>query len=317
MRIGLLLEDLDSFAAEIAYAHADGFARNLTIVTASLDRLELKSPMSMTEDVTLEGMVTYVGTSSMEVRVDVLQGSATKMSCLFTMVARSQGHAAAVAPLVCRTKAERQRFEQGIVNKIRRMEFAKTSLTVAPPTSEEKELVHWLFMNSRQRKPDTEVVPMKSTSITSSKIMHPQSRNIHGKIFGGYLMRQAYETAFIASTAFCNQRPSFIALDDNTFLRPVEVGSIMQFIGTVVYQNPSSHVIRVVVKEMLSGETTNVFHFTFTNPDRQTKRVLIPETLEEANLYIEGKRIHRKGEQLGSDTLHSTIRSEGAQRSKL
>ena len=35
----------------------------------------------------------------------------------------------------------------------------------------------------------TEVVPMKSTERCSTILMHSQERNVHGKIFGGYLMR--------------------------------------------------------------------------------------------------------------------------------
>ena len=50
------------------------------------------------------------------------------------------------------------------------------------------------------------------------------------------------------------------------------------------------------VLDPLTGRnsTTNVFHFAFT---MDLKRKVIPETYEEAMLYIEGRRIYEKGRQ--------------------
>jgi hypothetical protein len=38
---------------------------------------------------------------------------------------------------------------------------------------------------------------MKKTRFVNTLYMHPQERNIHGKIFGGYLMKEAFELAWI------------------------------------------------------------------------------------------------------------------------
>lgn len=35
------------------------------------------------------------------------------------------------------------------------------------------------------------IVPMKETEMSSVQIMFPQERNLHGNVFGGFLMRQA------------------------------------------------------------------------------------------------------------------------------
>lgn len=35
------------------------------------------------------------------------------------------------------------------------------------------------------------MVPMKETENQSVQLMFPQERNLHGKVFGGFLMRQA------------------------------------------------------------------------------------------------------------------------------
>ncbi len=65
--------DLDSLAGEIAYRHSDGFhpARPVTIVTASVDRIELVESILPFFDLKLVGRVTHTGKSSIEVRIDL------------------------------------------------------------------------------------------------------------------------------------------------------------------------------------------------------------------------------------------------------
>jgi len=62
------MEDLDALAGAIAYKHADDGKPNsmpLTIVTASVDRIDWLKPLDVC-DLRLSGHVTYVGYSSME-----------------------------------------------------------------------------------------------------------------------------------------------------------------------------------------------------------------------------------------------------------
>lgn len=61
--------DLDALAGAIAYKHIDNGdhdASPLTVVTASVDRLDLFLPEAGRENYKLSGHVTYVGSSSME-----------------------------------------------------------------------------------------------------------------------------------------------------------------------------------------------------------------------------------------------------------
>ena len=46
------------------------------------------------------------------------------------------------------------------------------------------------------------MVPMESTNVTATMVMHQQDRNIHGKVFGGLLLRNAFELAYIAVRQF-------------------------------------------------------------------------------------------------------------------
>lgn len=67
LRFGKVLEDLDALAGNIAYSHVQDPAVN--IVTASVDRIRLSGTISLEENQHLTGKVTYVGTSSMEIRM--------------------------------------------------------------------------------------------------------------------------------------------------------------------------------------------------------------------------------------------------------
>jgi len=62
---GKLVEWIDVVAAVVARRHCN---RNVT--TASIDNLQFKGPAYMNDTVVLQGCMTYVGRTSMEVRVD-------------------------------------------------------------------------------------------------------------------------------------------------------------------------------------------------------------------------------------------------------
>jgi len=66
------LEDLDAFAGNLAFCHADDnnpMTRLPTIVTASVDKLDLiPRNIDPNMDLKLSGGVTSVGNSSMEVK---------------------------------------------------------------------------------------------------------------------------------------------------------------------------------------------------------------------------------------------------------
>ena len=67
LRFGKVLEDLDALAGNIAFSHVQDPAVN--IVTASVDRIRLTGMPNLSFDQCLSGKVTYVGTSSMEIRM--------------------------------------------------------------------------------------------------------------------------------------------------------------------------------------------------------------------------------------------------------
>jgi acyl-coenzyme A thioesterase 9 len=324
MRIGRLLEDLDSFAGEVAYKHADGFsnARPITIVTASVDRIELQQPIIPFFDLKFEGWVTWVGSSSMEVRINVTIKKKDLyepvMVAYFVMVARDKftNKAVKVNQLEPATEADRKLLELGAESQRRRKQSSENSLYKIHPNEQEREIIHNMHLQLQKIKrgqiscdiqlrgtssvddiaSSGKLKLMSSTLLTSAKIMHPTQRNIHNKIFGGYLIRQAYELAWITAYMYSKQRPTFVSLDDNSFLKPVEIGSVVNFVSRVVYTALNSVQIRVEV-EVINPTTretdiTNVFQFAFMVP---TQQMIVPETYEESMMYLEGRRIAEKG----------------------
>jgi len=47
-----------------------------------------------------------------------------------------------------------------------------------------------------------QIVPMALTERQSSHLMHSQDRNRHGKIFGGYLMRESFDLSWLTAHLF-------------------------------------------------------------------------------------------------------------------
>lgn len=68
---------------------------------------------------------------------------------------------------------------------------------------------------------DTDSILIKDTCLQNSLMCQPQQRNIHGRIFGGFLMRRALELAFATAYAFAGSAPCFQEVDHVDFLKPV------------------------------------------------------------------------------------------------
>ncbi|XP_014668069.1 PREDICTED: acyl-coenzyme A thioesterase 9, mitochondrial-like [Priapulus caudatus] len=121
-----------------------------------------------------------------------------------------------------------------------------------------------------------------------------QERNLYGKIFGGYLMRQAFELAWTNAYLYCQSMPVIKAVDDIVFREPVEIGSLLFLSSQIVYTVENSMQVKVhaEVVNPASGNhvTTNVFHFIFKAPALKAVKVILPKTYIEAMMFLDGKR---------------------------
>ncbi|KAL2912790.1 hypothetical protein HK105_207677 [Polyrhizophydium stewartii] len=336
IRVGKVLEDLDALAAAIAFLHVDAFTAAggdaLTVVTASVDRIDMLRGIPTNMDVKMSGHITYVGSSSIEISIAVEtcpQGapppgsegfgyeasfrnnhpsSETIITAKFIMVALDPktGKPAKVHQLRLETDEDNHNFLLGAEHKLSKKESSEMALSKVPPKLDEMLLIHELHReNQRYQGPDgavlkpKDVIWMKEAVQESLTICMPQERNLHHKIFGGYLMRLAFELAYANALIFAESPIVFVALDDITFRQPVNIGSLLALRSQVVYAPgaPSMSFQVMVVADVINPQsdgpkrqTTNTFHFTFAAPKLDRVPRVMPETYEESMNYIEGRR---------------------------
>ncbi|XP_006835634.1 PREDICTED: acyl-coenzyme A thioesterase 9, mitochondrial isoform X2 [Chrysochloris asiatica] len=310
VRFGRLLEDLDSLGVLICYKHCKVQAAQtspLSIVTALVDKIDMcKKNISPEQDIKFSGHVSWVGKTSMEVKMQMCQLHGVEYSpvldATFVMVARDSENKgpAFVNPLLIESQEEQQLFEQGELNKGRRIAFSSTSLLKVAPSAEERTTIHEMFLTTldsktisfRSRVLPPNAVWMEDSKLKSLQICHPQERNIFNRIFGGFLMRKAYELGWATACSFGGSRPFVVAVDDIMFQKPVEVGSLLFLSSQVCFTEDKYIQVRVhsEVTSLQSKEhtTTNVFHFTFMS--EKEVPLVFPKTYGESMLYLDGQR---------------------------
>ncbi|KAH9922303.1 Thioesterase/thiol ester dehydrase-isomerase [Epithele typhae] len=310
IRTGLLMEHLDSLAGSIAYKHMLGpevkelpSNAGFYIVTASVDRcLDMLATLYPVRDMRLSGQVIHTGRSSMEVADGT---ETTVMVGRFCMVARDSKtqKAKLVNSLTLETSEDCTLFNMGESDpQNKRQSMAVHSLDRVPPTSWESENLHSLYLKygshtsapSLQHK-DKDTVWMGDTRLEKTMVMFPQERNVHKKIFGGYLMRLAYELGFANSCLFTRGHVTFLSLDGIAFARPVPIGSLLCLTSNI-------HVcVHADVVNLATGteQRTNDFRFTWCRESGPAlNRIVVPKTYGEAMQWIEGRRALEMGSEI-------------------
>lgn len=322
LRVGRLLEDLDALAGTIAFEHCrstNPLDEDLHIVTASVDRIKYMHRPNLKDDITLSGQVTFVGRSSMEISMQARSHWTDKrfMESNFTFVARDSktGRAAEINALKVSTPEEKAHFELGKERDASRKEMRKKmqasvlgrALDADGVAAAQELLREGKTLRTMPTLAHTAEVSMHETVLQNTLTAMPQHRNTAGRIFGGFLMRRAYELAHATAYVFCGRRPVFMELDEVIFRSPVSVGDLLRFDSCVLYTSevvdPEGRatihvevVANVLVPESRKATTSNIFNFTFGVSDDSGKAILgkdidlrrvVPSTLEEACRVIE------------------------------
>lgn len=91
---------------------------------------------------------------------------------------------------------------------------------------------------------DRDSILIKDTCLQNSLVCQPQQRNTHGRIFGGFLMRRAFELAFATAYAFAGSAPLFLEVDHVDFLKPVSVLNLfyIQLVGFLLVSVLQSYI---------------------------------------------------------------------------
>ncbi|KAJ7980625.1 Acyl-coenzyme A thioesterase 9 mitochondrial [Quillaja saponaria] len=316
IRTGKLLEDLDALAGTIAFKHCcnrDGTTRPLILVTASVDKMVLKKPIRVDTDLNIVGAVTWVGRSSMEIQLEVIQSTqetpnmSDSLAVLanFTFVARDSatGKSSPVNHISPETQQEKLLWEEAEErNRLRKKKKTDHKQEENGDTARLNALLaEGRVFSDMPALADRDSILMKDTCLENSFICQPQQRNIHGRIFGGFLMRRAFELAFSTTYAFAGVAPNFLEVDHVDFFKPVDVGNFLRLKSSVLYtelDNPAETVINVEVvahvtlPELRSSEVSNKFYFTFVVCPKALKsglriRNVVPATEEEARRMLE------------------------------
>ncbi|KAH3760844.1 acyl-coenzyme A thioesterase 9 [Pelomyxa schiedti] len=294
-----------------------------SVATAAVDRIIVPMDFTrVTRDVVLEGRVTWVGRTSMEVMIDArLSGygelgeggaaivgsspsssspSQPRLVAMFVFVAKDivTRKPVAISPLVPETAEEIRWNEDAAKRQQQRRKRVEESLTNKPPTAEEWESIHSFFVEANQPAklhPPRPSITIAKTEFNNLVYMHPQKRNANQTIFGGFLMRLAFELAWVTVHLVYKEEPRFLSVDDLNFLRPVQVGSVVTLRSRIVYSEENTVHVTVdtrVHQPKSESQLTCVSHLTFAVPHTDMFLVVQPETYEEAMLFLEAKRRH-------------------------
>mmetsp|Transcript_11185 Transcript_11185/g.36959 ORF Transcript_11185/g.36959 Transcript_11185/m.36959 type:complete len:453 (+) Transcript_11185:3-1361(+) len=313
-RLRKFYEALDALTADGAYTHV-GRDRGLALVTAghAFSRKLGRTPERT--DLTLRSYVTSTGSSSLEVRTDAIQivgnTEVLRNFCHTTMVAVDEKTLkpvkGAVPPLLLKSSSEdlpRQeaRRELALEHARIRKRRAKESVSLftpklsKPPTQSEMNAIHELHYGKRG---SSRVVAVAEHTHSDAFVVFPESRNVHGKTFGGYALAQAFDLAYFAASSFVGpgkNRFAPLGLDEANFLHPVSIGDHIKVTARVVHSCVDTGVFRVsVFITQLGGnlQRTNFLRFVFA-AEPHTIDAVLPETYEEILGHVSAARRHNE-----------------------
>ena len=187
----------------------------------------------------------------------------------------------------------------GEQNQNRRIKQTKNSTLITPPTECEIHQLHDILLKTEEFS-SLKVTKLKETMHEKLTLSHVADRNIHNTTFGGLLLRESFELAYI--TAFIQgngEKPNVYHINDTQFLSPVPYGSILKYKSCITYAYKKLLCVKVTIftyqKRDDGGSVeniTNEFNVTFLMDENQG--VILPETYREAMLFIDGKRRLKK-----------------------
>ena len=180
-----------------------------------------------------------------------------------------------------------------------------------------------LVNNDLDSIPGSQVMWMKDTCFNKIELMHPQNRNTHETVFGGFIMREAFELAWITAVSFFGT-PSvhFSRMDRVQFKSPMRIGSVVSFESVVCFtnveydketnQNVQSAVVQVRALEvdytnpdtLNNKKETNKLTFVFQPchisedgaeiADTSIRRQVMPKEYDQFVKYLEGRRLYTR-----------------------
>jgi len=310
LRFGVLLEVLDRIAADTALDYARRARPDARVVTAALDEIVVRHVADVGSDLRCAARINHVGRTSMEVgvRVDRDGGATHLASCYFTMVARDgdgpDARSVEVPPLEAGGDLERSRAARALER--RAADRREEKAAVEPPTREE-----FLALSRLHR---AQEAPGFSGALASALVTetwertYPEQENLSKVIFGGFIMRRAYELSSICAERIATHRPVIAAVNRVNFFTPVRIGDKLHLTSRVVHtQGPAICVetaIERISRDRGARALSNSCLFTFVNVDEALSPVAVPEV--HPTTYAEDARTLSARRNLRSLLEHTT-----------
>jgi acyl-CoA hydrolase len=263
-------------------------------------------------DIAFHARINHVGRSSLVVGIRVEQpGEPVNhiASCHFTMVARSgsgdQACSVILPPLEYLDVDEQRRATKALAS---REEYKRQQALISePPSREEFEMLARLH----QEQDETGIVGRRyqdepcfrglqaNRLVTESwERMYPEKENVPQSIFGGYLIRRAYELSAICAGLVATDRAIIAAVTRINFFHPVRIGDTLHYISRVVYTSGSFVCVEASIERTSRDRSTkalsNSCFFTFVNVNsglaHQPVSPIYPATYAEDARYLVAHR---------------------------
>lgn len=207
-----------------------------------------------------------------------------------------------VNPLVASNEEEKELLKAGELRQNFRIRQRFKSFLKRMPDFKEQTLLHSIFLRtvpkgdislSKAILPENCQWMRENSPNTLSTVFqaHPENRNMYQKVFGGFIMRQAYELSWNLGIMFSNSRPRVKRICDIKFIKPIEVNSIVHMTAQIAYTHKNFAVIRAYAEVMYKYKVrimTNEFYYIYIFQKDMPE--VIPESYQSAIVYLKGKR---------------------------
>jgi acyl-CoA hydrolase len=220
-------------------------------------------------------------------------------SCYFTMVARSttEERSLALPPLEPGDDLERRRAQKAV--RRREQQRAEEAAEHGPPSREEFDLLARL--HEAQEQPGFDGKLAGDFVTESWERMYPEQENVPRKIFGGYLVRRAYELCSVSAQRLVPDRPLIATVNRIAFLHPVRLGDTLHFVCRVVATGESSVSLEASIERVSRDRTAHALSnsclFTFVNVDAELAPrpvpTIHPTTFQEDARWLRALRRNR------------------------
>src|SRR5262245_53203777 len=122
--------------------------------------------------------------------------------------------------------------------------------------------------------------------VEMAQLVLPHEANVHGSVLGGTVMHWIDLAAAVTANRHCRRPVVTAAIDEMSFLAPIQVGELALIHSRITFVDRSSMEIRVDVESenLLTGERrqTSTAYVTFVALDPATQRpVPVPELVLE------------------------------------